>query len=98
MAEEMFLSGIMAPFVRLIILFGLQIFLCRCRNKWFGLVLPAFYLGQSVYFLAQTIISGILAEYGLLGQILFAFVLPNVNTVVLLLIYYFTRSDKPAEQ
>ena len=98
MAGEMFLSGIVAPFLRLVILFGLQIFLCRCKNKWLGLILPTIYLGQSLYLLVRTLTMGLLAEYGLLGQIIFAFVLPNITTVVLLLIYYFSRNDKPVER
>ena len=97
MTETMLLANTVMPFIRLAILFGLQIFLCRRKNKWFGMILPAFYFGQSVYLLARTIMQGILVEYGLLGQIAFAFLLPNLNTVVLLLIYYFARGNKPTE-
>ena len=93
MTGEMFLANIVLPLIRLIILFGLQIFLCRCKNKWLGLILPAIYMGQSVYMLARTLTLGLLVEYGLLGQIVFAFLLPNINTVVLLLIYYFAKKE-----
>lgn len=98
MAETLGLSGVVISFIQLVILLGLQIFLCRCKNKWLGLILPAFYLGKSVYMLTRTLTMGLLAEYGLLGQIIFAFVLPNITTVVLLLIYYFNRNNKPVER
>ena len=44
MPETMLLANTVMPFIRLAILFGLQIFLCRRKNKWFGMILPAFYL------------------------------------------------------
>lgn len=97
MAGEMSFSGALAPFVRLVILFGLQIFLCRRQNKWLGLALPTLYFGQSLYLLMRTITSGLLAEYGVLGQLAVAFVLPNITTVALLVVYFLTRSDKPAQ-
>lgn len=46
MTGEMFLANIVLPLIRLIILFGLQIFLCRCKNKWLGLILPAIYIDR----------------------------------------------------
>ena len=79
MPETMSLENTVMPFIRLAILFGLQIFLCRRKNKWLGMILPTFYFGQSVYLLARTIMQGILVEYGLLAQIAFAFLLPNLN-------------------
>lgn len=63
----------------------LQIFLCRRENKWLGLILPAIsFLGSIVFLLQATE----------LRAMMLSFLVPNIGTVVYLLIYVGIRRKK----
>lgn len=63
----------------------LQIFLCRRENKWLGLILPAIsFLGSIVFLLQATEVRAMMLS----------FLVPNIGTVVYLLIYVGIRRKK----
>lgn len=63
----------------------LQIFLCRKENKWLGLILPAIsFLGSIVFLLQATEVRAMMLS----------FLVPNIGTVVYLLIYVGIRRKK----
>nr|WP_294583995.1 hypothetical protein [uncultured Anaerotignum sp.] len=63
----------------------LQIFLCRRENKWLGLILPAISFLVSIVFLLQA------TE---VRAMMLSFLVPNIGTVVYLLIYVGIRRKK----
>ena len=77
--------------IYLIALFALQFYLCGKQNKWLGLLLPGVFFLYSLYLLAQMFLLHALPDYGVMLRIFVAFISPNINTVILLLIYYFSR-------
>ena len=63
----------------------LQIFLCRRENKWLGLILPAIsFLGSIAFLLQATEVRAMMLS----------FLVPNIGTVVYLLIYVGIRRKK----
>lgn len=63
----------------------LQIFLCRRENKWLGLILPAIsFLGSIIFLLQATEVRAMMLS----------FLVPNIGTVVYLLIYVGIRRKK----
>ena len=63
----------------------LQIFLCRRENKWLGFILPAIsFLGSIVFLLQATEVRAMMLS----------FLVPNIGTVVYLLIYVGIRRKK----
>lgn len=79
-------------FLYIVLLFSLQIYLCNKKNNYIGLVLPIGYFCYSIYLLFQVLSSNSFSDANIEIQILGAFVSPNINTVLLLLIYYFKKS------
>lgn len=72
----------LVPFALFILL---QIFLCRRENKWLGLILPAIsFLGSIVFLLQATEVRAMMLS----------FLVPNIGTVVYLLIYVGIRRKK----
>lgn len=72
----------LVPFVLFTLL---QIFLCRKENKWLGLILPAIsFLGSLVFLLQATEMRAMMLS----------FLVPNIGTVVYLLIYVGIRRKK----
>lgn len=72
----------LVPFVLFTLL---QIFLCRRENKWLGLILPAIsFLGSIVFLLQATEVRAMMLS----------FLVPNIGTVVYLLIYVGIRRKK----
>ncbi len=77
----------------LIVLFALQFYLCSKQNQWLGLILPSGFFIYSVYLLARTFMLQLLLEYSIIMRIFAAFISPNINTILLLLIYCFSRKS-----
>lgn len=79
--------------LRMVILFTLQFYLCGRKKKWTGLILPVICFFNSIYTLIKTLTMGTLSNYSIVIQILITFIVPNINTIVLLLIYYFHEKN-----
>ena len=66
----------------------LQIFLSRRQNKWAGLILPAIWLIVSVLFILFRTVN---ADESWFWQVASSFLLLNIPTAVLLVIYFICR-------
>lgn len=93
MSDNYVLSTILGNVIQIILLFTLQFYLCGRTKKWLGFVLPAYYFAISVHTLIRTLTAGLLLDYGMIYRIVIAFILPNITTGLLLLIYYFRKKD-----
>lgn len=84
-------TTLLGNLIYLIVLFALQFYLCSKQTPWLGLILPGGFFIYSVYLLARTFMLQLLPEYSVMMRIFVAFISPNINTILLLLIYYFSR-------
>ncbi len=76
----------------LIVIVGLQIFLSKKQNKWYGLVLPIIslmfsFIGLASYAFFDQNISQIIIE------LIAIFIMANIPTVILLVIYFACRES-----
>lgn len=84
-------TTLLGNMISLIVLFALQFYLCSKQNRWLGLILPGGFFIYSVYLLMRTFMLQLLPECSIMMRILVAFISPNINTALLLLIYRFAR-------
>ncbi len=77
----------------------LQIFLSKCKNKWFGLVLPVNCLAYSfLAIFAITAYDG-MNTAGIAALFAVTFLITNIPTAVLLVIYFACREKfKPNKE
>ena len=91
MTAEVVAASLFQDLLFLILLYAVQFYLCSRKNPWMGLILPGSYFVYSLYLLIRVFVLHPMQEYSVLLRMLGAFISPNLNTVVLLLIYYFSR-------
>lgn len=89
--ETDFLAIIRNSTVRLIFVYLLQFVLCTRENKFSGLILPAYYFISSVILLVNSFSSAYFMELNRIFHIYLVFIVPNVNTVLFLFMYFVLR-------
>lgn len=89
-----FLSIIHSGLFRLVIVYFIQFFLSTRNNRFLGLILPAYYFISSIVLLINSFSNTYFVEMDRLFHIYLAFIIPNVNTVLFLLIYFVLRKYK----
>lgn len=87
-------SVVQNSLIGLIVVYLLQFFLCTRKNKFLGLVLPAYYFISSVVLLVNSFSSAYFAEMNRLFHVFLVFIVPNVNTVLFLFMYAVLRAYK----
>lgn len=69
----------------------LQIFLCKRKNKWLGLVTPIISFGLSILWILG--IPYYLAMSALILKIIIVFIIANIPTAIFLYIYFIVRNN-----
>lgn len=79
-----------------LVLLGLQVALCLLKPVWPGLVLPALCLGYAVFMAMNVAAVGSLLESAVTMAL--TFLLCNVPTVILLLIFLLCRKGRSSKK